>query len=88
MQGVRQPPLDGAARGHHRLPDHLAAEYPLPTRLRAVAPEQVHLDRLKIEDRDQVNQAFGHRVPRAPIRPDTTPRTGMTNAWGTCFAQL
>src|SRR4029079_11849119 len=49
-----------AAVRHHRLSDHLAAEHPLPSRLWAVAAEQIHLDRFQVEDRDQVNQAFGH----------------------------
>src|SRR6202521_4316776 len=60
MQRMRQPPFDGAARRHHRLPDHLPAEYPLPARLRAGAAKHVHLDRLEIENGNQVNQAFGH----------------------------
>ena len=60
MQRMRQPALDGAARRHHRLSDHLAAEHPLPARLRAVAAEQVHLERFEIEDGNQVDQAFGH----------------------------
>ena len=60
MQRMRQPALDGAACRHHRLPDHLAAEHPLPARLRAVAAEQVHLERLEVEDGNQVDQAFGH----------------------------
>ena len=60
MQRMRQPPFDGAARRHHGLSDHLAAEHPLPTRLRAAAAKQVHLDRLQIENGNQVNQAFGH----------------------------
>ena len=60
MQRVRQATFDGAARRHHRLSDHLAAEHPLPTGFRTVAPEHVHLDRLEIENGDQVNQTFGH----------------------------
>src|SRR4051794_11179252 len=61
MQRMRQPAFHGAARRYHRLPDHLAAEHPLPAGLRADAAEQVHLDRLEIENGDQVDQAFGHR---------------------------
>src|SRR6201999_1359494 len=60
MQRMRQPALDGAARRHHRLSDHLAAEHPLPARLRAVAAEHVHLERLEVENGNQVDQAFGH----------------------------
>src|ERR1700742_2196492 len=44
MDRMRQPSLDGAACCYHRLSDHLAAEYALPARLRAVAAEQVHLE--------------------------------------------
>jgi len=61
MQRMRQPAFDGSARRHHRLSDHLPAEHPLPARFRAVAAKHVHLDRFEIEDRNQVNQAFGHR---------------------------
>src|SRR5882757_10291741 len=50
MQRMRQPAFDGAAGRYHRLSDHLAAEYPLPGRFRAVAAKQVHLDRFEIED--------------------------------------
>src|ERR1700692_2968386 len=60
MQRMRQPALDGAACRYHRLSDHLPAEHPLPARLRAVAPKQIHLDRLEIENGNQVNPAFGH----------------------------
>ena len=67
MQRMRQPALDGAAAGDHRLADHLAAEHPLPRGLRAGAAEQVHLERFEIEDRNQVNQALGHRHSGLPI---------------------
>ncbi len=60
MQRMRQPALDGAAGSDHRLPDHLAAEHPLPARLRAVAAEQIHLELFEVEDRNEVDQAFGH----------------------------
>ena len=60
MQRVRQAAFDSAACRHHRLSDHLPAKHPLPARLRAVAAKQVHLNGLKIENRNQVNQAFGH----------------------------
>ncbi|MGY4354676.1 hypothetical protein ACVW0J_001169 [Bradyrhizobium sp. i1.7.7] len=59
MQRMRQPALDRAAGRNHRLPDHLAAEHPLPARLRAVAAEQIHLELFEVENRDQVDQAFG-----------------------------
>src|SRR6478736_5289998 len=58
---MRQPAFDGAARGHHCLSDHLPAKYPLPTRLRAVAAKQVHLERFEVENGNEVDQSFGHR---------------------------
>src|SRR5439155_7188703 len=54
MDRMRQAALDGAACRDHRLPNHLAAEHPLPTRLRTVASEQVHLELFEIEDGNQV----------------------------------
>ena len=41
--------LDGALRRHQRLADDLAAEHPLPARLRAAATEQVVFQRLEVE---------------------------------------
>ena len=55
-----QTALNCAACRHHRLAYHLPAEYPLPARLWSVAAKQVHLERLEIENRNQVNEAFGH----------------------------
>jgi len=81
VQRVRQPPFDGAAGRHHRLPDHLPAEHPLPARLRAVAAEHVHLDRFEVENGEQVNQALGHqsllgmKVPSLAVIPDLVVRT-------------
>src|SRR3954447_5245467 len=60
MERMRQPALHGAAGRHHCLADHLATEYPLPARLRAVAAKQVHLELLEVEDGDQVDQAYVH----------------------------
>ena len=60
VQRMRQPSFNRAASRHHRLSDHLTAEHPLPARLRAVAAEHVHLDRFEIEDRNEVDQSFGH----------------------------
>src|SRR4051794_33474160 len=72
VQRVRQPALYGSACGHHRLPDHLAAEHPLPARLRAVAAEQVYLYRLEIEDRDKIDQSFGHRALSVSVHRSIT----------------
>src|SRR5262249_57211718 len=63
MQRMRQPAFDGAARRDHCLPDHLPTKDPLPARLRAVAAEQVDLQRLNIEDGEKVDQALGHQRP-------------------------
>src|SRR5215218_5175327 len=52
--------LDGAARRHERLPDNLAAEYALPTGLRAAAAKQIHLERLEVEDGQQILDRGGH----------------------------
>jgi hypothetical protein len=75
---VRQTAFDGAASRYHRLSDHLSAEDPLPARLRAVAAKQIHLDRLEIEDGNQVNQSFGHMsafglVDSSSIKPAVIP---------------
>ncbi|MGY4366733.1 hypothetical protein ACVW1A_002798 [Bradyrhizobium sp. LB1.3] len=68
VQRMRQPALHGAAGRNHRLSDHLAAEHPLPAGLGAVAAEQVHLELFEVEDRNEVDQAFGHggafKMPR------------------------
>src|SRR6516164_20219 len=61
MQRMRQPVFDGTARGHHGLPDHLPAKYPLPARLRAVAAKHVHLECFEVENGNEVDQSFGHR---------------------------
>jgi hypothetical protein len=66
---MRQPALDGTARSHHRLSDHLSAENPLPAGFRAVAAKQIHLEGLEIEDRNQVNQAFGHESASGLVFP-------------------
>src|ERR1700726_3928206 len=47
---MRLPALDRAAGGNQRLADHLAAEHALPAGLRAGTAEQVHLQRLEVED--------------------------------------
>ena len=51
VEGMREPPVHGAMRGHQRLADHLAAEHALPADLRTQAPEQIRLERLEIENR-------------------------------------
>src|SRR5579862_2909934 len=63
VQRMRRPRgdvLDGAAGGHQRLADYLAAEHPLPARLRRAAAEQVHLQRLEIENVEDFLNGGGH----------------------------
>ena len=46
--------------GDQRLADHLAAEHALPAGLRAAAAEQIVLERLEVEDGEQVVDGGGH----------------------------
>ena len=46
--------VDGAAGRNQRLTNDLAAEHPLPALLRRAATKQVHLDRLEIENGDEI----------------------------------
>ncbi len=54
--------LDGARGGDQRLPDDLTAENPLPTILRAATAEEVVLERLQVEDAEQVLDGGCHGV--------------------------
>lgn len=58
MQRMRQPVFHRAGGRQDRSPDHLAAEHPLPAPVWAIAPQQVHLDRLEVEDCAHVDQAL------------------------------
>ena len=60
MQRVDVAAVHGAARGDQRLPGHLAAEDPLAVLLRAPAAEDVHLELLQVEERDQPVECGGH----------------------------
>ena len=63
VQRMRRPcrhVVDGAAGRDQRLADHLAAEHPLPVRLRRAAAKQVHLKRLEIENIDDFLNGGGH----------------------------
>ena len=53
--------VDRASRGDERLPGHLPAEHPLAPLLRAAAAEQVDLERLEIEELDQVVERVAAR---------------------------
>ncbi len=60
MQGMHEAVLFHCAlRRHQRLGDDLAAEHPLPAGLRAEAAIQVLLDRLDIENGDQLLHGGG-----------------------------
>ena len=60
MQRVNVAAVHRAARGDQRLPGHLAAEDPLAVLLRAAAAEDVHLELLQVEERDQPVERGGH----------------------------
>ena len=60
--------LDRAAGRDQRLADDLAAEHPLPARLRRAAAEQVHLERLEIENGEDVLDGGGHAMS-SNLRP-------------------
>ncbi len=68
MRRPRRHVLDGAAGGDQRLADHLAAEHPLPARLRRAAAEQVHLQRLEIENVEDFLNGGGHALSCADTR--------------------
>ena len=46
--------IDGALRRHQRLADHLAAENPLPARLRTATTKQIVFQRFQVENGEQV----------------------------------
>src|SRR5262249_43786839 len=57
---MRRPSLHGAQGGDQRLANHLAAEHPLPARLRRAAAKQVHLELFQIKDGEKVLDGGGH----------------------------
>lgn len=64
--------IDGSHGSHQRLPDHLTPVDALPARLRRAAPEQVHLERLEIEDVEEVFDGGWHgsyRIGRMAAQP-------------------
>jgi hypothetical protein len=68
VQRMRQAVLHRPTGGDHRLADHLSAEHARPSAFRADAAEQVHLDRLEVQELQQVDR-FGHEL--------TLQRTGL-----------
>ena len=57
---MRRSAVDRPGGGDQRLADHLPAEHTLPADLRAAAAKQVDLERLKIEDGQQVLDGGRH----------------------------
>ena len=58
-----QAAVDGAAGGNQRLAYHLTAEHALPADLRTKPAEQVHLERLEVEDGQQRFECAAHEQP-------------------------
>ena len=54
MRRALRHALDGAASRDQRLADDLAAEHALPAALRRAAAKEVYLERLEIEDGDEI----------------------------------
>ncbi len=70
MRRPRRHIVDGAAGRDQRLADDLAAEHPLPARLRRTAAKQIHFERFEIENINQFLDGGGHAVfPRAGAVP-------------------
>ena len=60
VHGMRRTAgVDRAHRGNQRLADHLAAIDPLPAGLRRAAAEQVHLERLEVENVEEILDGRG-----------------------------
>src|SRR5215813_12689511 len=69
--------VDSAAGRDQGLANDLAAEYPLPADLRAAAAKDVHLERLEVQDGEQICDRGGHITP---------PWLGsITTVWMPCF---
>ena len=68
------PGVDGAARGHQALRQHLAAEDPLARVLRAQAAEQVDFELLELEEVDQVVDRSAHAAKLLQPSPAFTRR--------------
>ncbi len=71
MQRVDVPAglVDGAGGGDERLAGDLAPEDPLAVLVGLDPPEDVHLDRLEVEQLDQITQRLGHPAMLPRDRP-------------------
>jgi len=60
VQRVRSAVFHGSGCGDERLADHLAAEYALPSDLRAAATKQVVFQRFKVENGQKAIEGVAH----------------------------
>ena len=60
MQGVDAARLNRPPGGNERLRGHLTAEDAKPLLVKVLSAEDIHLDRLEIEEFDELLQSFGH----------------------------
>ena len=73
--------------GDQRLGGHLAAEHPLAVGLRLAAAEQVDVERLEVEERDELVGGGGHRLLSAERQLSvglsglSSPARNCSNCW-------
>jgi hypothetical protein len=72
---MHAPPLDRAGRSHQPLAQHLATEHLRRADVPALAAEEVLLEALEVEQRDQVLQ----RLPRKAAVVQPTPPLPLLN---------
>ncbi len=70
MQRVHYATLDGGGCGAEGLPQHLPAEHLRSPDVAARAAEQVDLELLELEQRQQIGQALIHGAVRACLQPN------------------
>ena len=63
--------VDRACRGDERLTGNLTTEHALAVLVGLDAAEDIHLDRLEVEEFDEIRQCVSHPV-MLPRRPGTT----------------
>ena len=81
MHRVRPPiAVDGAARRHQRLREHLAAVEAHAVGVEADAAEEVDLERLEVEEADEiVERTSSYRELPQPGHPKNTPATSSSS---------